>query len=775
MAMASRSFSQIGLGLVPRLHKNSIAKRLERDMVLGFNFNENIIGGRKFSFNSGTVLENLGSTDISVQPGLSGNALSFEDTNVLRTTRPTTEINQINTQFHGAFWINFQSLDYTDDAYIISIWEFQTDQRLWFVRADLNLLQFNFSDTGTSFPTNPLSFPVPTDSEWHLVQFWYDNGNIGLSLDEEVVTQITNRAVITDADAYLTIGNLAVDKTTTPTAHTTSFPGLLNNFYFWDRLLNEEEKKVLLEQVTIEETNIVREYNIERDSTLAYYWTADNARVNTNGVDWPAIISDKVLENDNGFGIGTISSNHNSTIQLLNGQDAVGLKPSVLRLEDTDSNIENAVAFVLVVSLGIGYTSNNINPVHAFHGGQNTTNDLEGEDDYTFQHLDSSYIVSFDGSTTSGVAEQGRVSFTGGTFSEFGDNIDVPSYSKPTYVTNPESMQSNYGIEVVYGEYQDGDSVKIQVFGGFSAGSVYRSYGDWAAMGVWTNNKPTQDEIDKVVGSLASKYSVKDKLPAIHPYKVQKPLSSLTFWTPEKDSRLLARWQFNQGLDDSTTPNVLDNWNSVDGENLLSYASGFGTKANINSSFIDFNSGNYFINTRFGLGVNPDITVVVVKKAGSVPETKLWGLGGQPGLTAGVIEANIDTDTTISFRHNDGFSLFTLTENNFSTDDTIIICSRQSGSTYATLHNIRVNGNTLTRTSGTTGTPSNTGEIFTVGSGYNNSRPLDGEITDILIFEAPSTDTALQERIEGWLYHNRPQVTINLPNDHPYLFTPPRI
>ena len=255
------------------------------------------------------------------------------------------------------------------------------------------------------------------------------------------------------------------------------------------------------------------------NSSAPYIWEPAEAIIDStnNNISWPSSVSSNVLSADMFFGSGSVPSSVSSNTTALNGLPSVGLDPGVLTL----STALNVRALIMVLNVRGTYRGQNTNPIHPLIGGRSAIL----ERDYAFQHFTSSYDISVDGGEGGDdVREFAQASMTGQPLSPPGQNFELLNYSHPPYTTDFNTFGNSYGIEVFYMQISNNESLSTELIGGLVATDEFRAVANYGEILIWDNTIPSQTEIDKTLGLLTNKYSIRNKLPANHPYRNSPPI-----------------------------------------------------------------------------------------------------------------------------------------------------------------------------------------------------------------------------------------------------------
>ena len=161
-------------------------------------------------------------------------------------------------------------------------------------------------------------------------------------------------------------------------------------------------------------------------------------------------------------------------------------------------------------------------------------------------------------------------------------------------------------------------------------------------------------------------------------------------------------------------------------------------------------------NTRFGLGANPDLQVIMVvdriSEAGGGNDNRVWELGTS-GAADGFLAGGI-TNPSWGWRYNGGNELYDATQEAVDGETNIAVWRRPTGGDYAAA-SFFLNGTELSADSSTnpTETPDDTGAEFRIGRGQSNGGstdlPANVRIREMVILES-ATD-ADRQLVEAYL------------------------
>jgi len=190
---------------------------------------------------------------------------------------------------------------------------------------------------------------------------------------------------------------------------------------------------------------------------------------------------------------------------------------------------------------------------------------------------------------------------------------------------------------------------------------------------------------------------------------------------------------------------------------------------NINGlNILDFPQKELSINSRLGLGANPDVMIaVVIVVDSSVTSDDRWC--GFSGNVTNSIKVSVGSDGW-AWRYNNGNDKYTPVT--LSTP-TITVMTRPQGGTYGDARCF-VNGVEQAESVQTnpTSIPNDTTQLFEIGDGDvgGGNKRFDGAIGELIVVEDETLDT--RQKLEGYLAWKW-SLEDNLPSDHPYKGAPP--
>ena len=225
-------------------------------------------------------------------------------------------------------------------------------------------------------------------------------------------------------------------------------------------------------------------------------------------------------------------------------------------------------------------------------------------------------------------------------------------------------------------------------------------------------------------------------------------------WQPSDDPRVLEHFRFDEGTGATVVGGNLTSWTGDIGATVLSpNASASGT-VTLESDGVRFqNRMLESASSRLGLSADPSLSVFVALRntqSVAVSIEEMWHIGGISDT--GVLRGDLDTNTTVSWRHNNGNRVLSTDGVDLSAvgQGRILVWSHATGGTYGE-GSIRLDGVDLSTETGNgnpTGTPTSTGTFMSVGGGYFAGGALvsmDRTMTDFIFVN--SVDADLRDRI----------------------------
>lgn len=247
-------------------------------------------------------------------------------------------------------------------------------------------------------------------------------------------------------------------------------------------------------------------------------------------------------------------------------------------------------------------------------------------------------------------------------------------------------------------------------------------------------------------------------------------------YDPNVEASIKGHWIGNTGV--TINGSGVDPWVGTASGNSL----GNGTNSQrptYSSPVLTFDGGtqNLAMTSRFGLSANPDLTVVMLIKVESTPNSNgaAWALGNNSPQIRGVVNT---TGIGFATAGSPSGQIYFGAAPSAASGYHIMIWHRSASDTAAD-QEFRLDGSQVTATSTTNGTiaPTDTGAYFSIGealAGSNHAR-ANISVVEVLVFNSNDVATLIP-KVEGYLAHKWDgsySLLAKLPGGHPYKSTAP--